>query len=249
MTMLPALAGAGILLLGACADTGGGTAGDTDAPTAPDTTSSPSPTEDDDEDDDTVASGDAGCVEGEWDGDLEAIERQTLEALDVGEFQADPDVTVTGEHVIEFDGSTMTTEYDDQVTEVVLMVDGGGTEQEVLLTVRLDGTVEGTYTVDGDTMSVTDLDVSGLESEVRAEVAGQQYDLPGTDALDRDSYAVDQRFAFDCNDDELRLTPLADGDLEDLADDATSSPDPTESPDATGSETRLDELTQVLTRR
>jgi hypothetical protein len=255
--MLPALAGVGILTLAACGATGDGTGTDPTATTTPDATGSPSPTQDDD-----ATAGGADCVEGEWDGDLEAAERRVVDSLDLGALEVEPEVSVSGESIVEFDGSMMTTEFQDQVTEVLLAVDGEQGDQEVMVTVRLDGTLEGTYTVSGDTLSVTDVDVSGLESEVTAELAGEEYDLPGVEALGSDSYAVDQEFTFECDDEELRLTPVADVDLEDggtaspdptESPDATTSPDPTESPDATTApdddETELDALTQVLTRR
>lgn len=245
--MLPALAG--MLALTACGATGAGTddATGTD-PAAPDTTASSSPTQGDEDDD--AAAGGADCLEGEWDGDLEAAEDRATGALDLGELQVEPEVSVSGTSVVAFDGSTMTTEFQDQVTEVLLAVDGEQGGQDVVVTVRLDGTVEGSYTVDGDTLSITDVDVSALESEVTAELGGEEYDLPGVEALGGDSYAVDQELTFECDDEELRLTPVADVDLEDGA---TASPDSTESPDATTDPdedaTELDALTQVLTRR
>jgi hypothetical protein len=248
--MLPALAGVGVLTLAACGATGG-TSGTDPTATTPDATTSPSPTQDDD----TGTAGGADCVEGEWDGDLEAAERRATDSLDLGEFEVEPDVSVSGDSIYTFDGSTMTTEFEDQVTEIVLAIDGEQDDQEIVVTVRLDGEVEGSYSVDGDTLAITDVDVSGLESEVTAELGGEEYDLPGVEALGSDSYAVDQEFTFACDDDELRLTPVADVDLED---DSTASPDPTDSPEATESpdattspddETELDALTQVLTRR
>lgn len=222
-TTLPALAGVGILTLAACGATGEGAGTDDPTATAPETTesASPSPTEDDD---DATASGGADCVEGEWDGDPEAAERQAVASLELGDYEIDPSVSVSGATVVEFDGSTMTHEFEDQVSEIVLLVEG----QEVMATLRLDGTLEGEYTIDGDTLSVTDVDVSGLESEVTAELAGAEYDLPGVEALGADRYAADQEFTFECTEDELRLTPVA------------SAMDDSE---------ELDDLTHVLTRR
>lgn len=244
--MLPALAG--MLALTACGATGAGTDDATGTDTAaPDATASSSPTEGDGDD---AAAGGADCLEGEWDGDLEAAEDRATGALDLGDLQVEPEVSVSGASVVAFDGSTMTTEFQDQVTEVLLAVDGEQGGQEIVVTVRLDGTVEGAYTVDGDTLSITDVDVSGLESEVTAELGGEEYDLPGVEALGGDSYAVDQELTFACDEEELRLTPVADVDL---GDDATSSPEPSGSPDATTDPdedgTELDALTQVLTRR
>lgn len=220
-TTLPALAGVGILMLAACGATDDGAGTDPTAAT-PDTTelTSPSPTQ---EEDGATAGGD-DCVEGEWDGDPEAAERQAVASLQLGEYEVDPEVSVSGSTVVTFDGSRMTHEFEDQVSEIVLMVEG----QEVMATLRLDGTLEGDYTTDGDTLAVTGVDVSGLESEVTAELAGAEYDLPGVEALGADRYAADQEFTFECTEDELRLTPVA------------SAMDESE---------ELDDLTHVLTRR
>ncbi len=257
--MLPAMAGVGILALGACTATEtGGTTTTTSPSSAPSPAASPT-----DDDDASASGGGAECVEGEWDGDLEAAERRAVQSLDLGEIEIEPEVDVSGDTVVTFDGSTMTTEFEDQVTEIVLAIDGEQDAQEIMVTVRLDGALEGTYTIEDDTLSVTDVDVSGLESEVTAELGGEEYDLPGVEALGGDSYAVDQEFTFTCDEEELRLTPVADVDL-----DASASPEPTESPDDDASgedssddespepsespdagETELDPLTQVLTRR
>jgi hypothetical protein len=238
--MLPAIAGVGILTLGACGATEDG-AGTNPTADAPAMTESPEPTptetdDSDDSDDSAMASGGADCIVGEWEGDIEAAERRAVDSLNLGEIAVDPEVSISGDTVIEFDGSTMITEFEDQMTEILLALDGTGGAQEVMVSVRLDGTTEGDYTVDGDRLSITGVDVSGLESEVTAELGGEAYDLPGTESLDRDSYAVDQEFTFTCDDEELRLTPVAPADLEE----GTAEP---------GDETEVDDATQVLTRR
>lgn len=227
---LPVMA-AGLLALTSCT----AVMEDTDSTASPGTggssptaspTSSPSPT----------ASADAECLEGEWEGDLRAAERSALQTLQLGELQVEPEVETSGESWVTFEDDTMTTEYREQSTTVTLTP--ADSDQELVATMTLDGTTTGSYTVEGDTLTVTDLDLSDLTTQNTAQLGGQEYELPGLEDVQADTLPVDTEFTFECSEDELRLTPVVD-----------DVPTPAQTEGAPGTEDVQDALTQVLTRR
>lgn len=230
---IPAVA-AGFLTLTAC--TTGGTTGtatpDVDEAT-PGTTTDASPTE-------TAADADGvgECLEGEWAGNLRIAERTTLGTLQVGDLEVEPEVETSGESLVTFDGSTMTTEYQDQTTTVSLSP--ADAEGELVITTTLNGSTSSSYTVEGETLTVDDVDVSDLTTENTADLGGTEYDLPGLEDTQAESFAVDTAFTVDCSEDELRLTPVVD---------EVPLPDETDAPDAPDEDDVEEALEMVLTRR
>lgn len=203
---LPAMA-VGALALTACSDGGAATSTPSpDAGTASPTEASPEPTQTES----TTATGGATaeCLEGEWEGDLRTAETSTLGTLQLGELEVEPEIESSGQSVLTFDGSEMTTEYQDQTTTVSLSPpDGGG---ELVVTTTLNGTTTGSYAVEDDALTVTEVDVSDLTTENTATLGGSEYELPGLEETQADTFAMDTRFTVDCSEDELRLTPVAD---------------------------------------
>lgn len=203
---IPAVA-VGLLTVASCtADTGTETdapspdTSETATPVATDPPSSPSPTAGD-----TGTTDAAQCLEGEWEGELWGAQDGALGTVGLGELQVEPEVATSGDSWVSFEDSTMTSQYEDRTTTVTLASEDA--LGEVVVTAVLDGTVTGTYTAEGDTLTVSQVDVSGLTAENRAELAGQDYDLPGLEGADLDTLAVDTTFTFECSQDELRLTP------------------------------------------
>jgi hypothetical protein len=239
-TGLP-LAVAGMFALTAC-----GNGGTTDtAPATPDTQESPDTGTDTDTDMDTDTGTDtdmrAGdeCVEGEWDADLEAAERRVVDSFALGDLQIEPEVDVTGETIVTFEGDEMTTEFNDQVTTLTLVLED---DEEISAEATLNGSTTATYMIEGDTLRIMDVDVSQLDSEVVAMLGDEEYDLPGVEALGADAQAVEAEFTYTCSDDELRLTPVVDEEVaENLeGDTGTDTGTGTDTDTGTGTDTGTD---------
>lgn len=163
------------------------------------------------------AQGGDECLQGDWEGDLRIAERE-LGTLEVGDVEVAPEVESSGTTIVSFANGTMTTEYDDQTTTVTFALDEA---QDVTATATLNGTTEGTYAIEGDTLTVTEIDISGLTADLTAELAGEEYELPGLEQV-QDTFAADASFTYECADDTLRLVPeteqLPDEELEDEVD-------------------------------
>lgn len=194
-----------VLVLGACS-------GDDDPATEPSAgTSTPAeetgePDEDTDEDsgEDTASEG-AGCVEGTWVTDSEAQAEQTTAALGMADLGAQ--ATVTGDTVTTIEGSSMTTEYRDQVVEVSWELEG----QEFRMVNSWSGTLTGTIEVSGDQVVVSDVDAGGLTMTYETYVNGELLDVPGLEDIPLTGFAAGGTSTYTCSGDELRLTPVVEG--------------------------------------
>ena len=147
----------GVLLLAACSGGGGEPTASPDDDVAEETTEPSEPPEDDD--DATAGSGGAACLEGDWEADVDVIEQNAVSAPGLDVFGAE--AVVTGTSMTSFDGSTMTTVYSDQKTEVSWALEG----QQVQTVAGYDGTITGAYTATDTELTITSIDTSGLTFE------------------------------------------------------------------------------------
>lgn len=196
------------LLLGACS--GGGDADDTGDDAEPtEAASTPADEETtepaDDEGDDEAASEGAGCVEGTWVSDPDAQAAQTTAALGMSDLGAQ--ATVTGDSLTTIDGSSMTTEYRDQVVEVSWDMEG----QEFRMVNSWAGTLTATIEVTADQVVISDVDSSALEMTYETFVNGELLEVPGLEDIPMSGFAAGGTSTYTCSGDELRLTPEVEG--------------------------------------
>lgn len=198
--LAPAL---GVLLLAACSGGGGEP---TVSPVGDVVDEAPEPSEEPEaEDDDAAGSGGAACLEGDWEADVEVIRENTVTAPGLAEFGAV--AVVTGTSTTSFDGSTMTTVYSDQQTELSWAIEG----QEFRTLTRYDGTLTGAYTATDGELTITSVDTSALTFESTTFANGAPIDLPGVNEAIEEALALGGTSSFSCTDDELRIQPIAAG--------------------------------------
>lgn len=193
------------LLLGGCS--GGGDEGGDEPSAEASTPADEATTEpaDDEGDGDAAASEGAACVEGTWVSDLEAQAEQTTAALGMSDLGAQ--ATVTGDAVTTIEGTSMTTEYRDQVLEVSWELEG----QEFRMVNSWSGTLTGTIEVTADQVVVSDVDSSGLQMVYETYVNGELLDVPGLEDIPLSGFAAGGTSTYTCSGDELRLTPVVEG--------------------------------------
>lgn len=196
------------LLLGGCS--GGDDAAD--EPTAEASTpaeeATTEPAEDAGEDagdDGATASEGAACVEGTWVSDPAAQAEQTTAALGMSDIGAQ--ASVTGDSITTIEGSTMTTEYRDQVVEVSWEMEG----QEFRMVNSWSGTLTGTVEVTADQVAVSGVDSSALQVSYETYVNGEQLEVPGLEDIPLSGFAAGGTSTYTCAGDELRLTPVVEG--------------------------------------
>ncbi|MBO1753043.1 hypothetical protein J4G33_14620 [Actinotalea sp. BY-33] len=194
--VLPAAVGALVLLAGC--------SGDTDSESTP-TGEATAPVEDPAETEGPATASRDDCLEGEWTSDLEAIREATLSAP--GMAALDPEVEVSGESSVTFADGVMTTEYDQQTTEVAMALQG----QEVISTSTYNGTMTASYAVADGTIEVTDVDMSGVQIDSATTVNGEAIEVPDLDDLDTRGVNLGVTSAYTCEGDELSLTPQVEG--------------------------------------
>lgn len=190
------------LLLGGCS--GGGDDADADEPSAEASTPTEEETTEpaDEETEDATASEGAACVEGTWVTDAEAQAEQTTAALGMSDIGAQ--ASVTGDSLTTIDGSSMTTEYRDQVVEVSWELEG----QEFRLVNSWSGTLTGTIEVAADQVVISGVDASGLQMTYETYVNGELLDVPGLEDIPLSGFAAGGTSTYTCAGDELRLTPV-----------------------------------------
>lgn len=196
LVLVPAL---GVLLLAACSGGGG-------EPTVSPDAMEESPESEPPEEDDTAAgSGGAACLEGEWEADLAVLEANSINAPGLAEFNAE--AVVTGASTTTFDGTTMTTVYNEQQTDLSWALEG----QEFRTVVAYDGTITGAYTATDGELTIPSPDVSGLTFESTTFVNGEAVELPGVIDAVEEGLALGGTSSYTCAGDELRIQPIAEG--------------------------------------
>ena len=194
--VLPAAVGALVLLAGC--------SGDADTATTP-TDEETAPVEEPAETEEPAAADGDDCLEGEWTADLEAIRDATLSAPGMAEL--DPEVEVSGESWVTFADGVMTTEYDQQNTEVAMAMEG----QEIVSTSTYDGTMTASYTAADGTLEVSDVDMSGVEIDSTTTLNGEALEVPDLDDLETTGMDLGVSSTYTCEGDELSLTPQVEG--------------------------------------
>ncbi|WP_250445219.1 hypothetical protein [Actinotalea sp. C106] len=195
--VLPAAVGALVLLAGCSGDT------DTETtPTDEETTPVEEPAETEEP---AAAAGGDDCFEGEWTADLEAMRDATLSAPGLAEL--DPEVEVSGESWVTYADGVMTTEYDQQTTELAMSLEG----QEIVSTSVYDGTMTASYTAADGTLDVTEVDMSGVEISTATTVNGEAIEVPDLKDLDTMGMDLGVSSTYTCDGDELSLTPQVEG--------------------------------------
>ncbi len=151
----------------------------------------------------------AECLVGTWVVDRQSVIDAAVASLALGA-GADytPEVTVTGDAYLSFaaDGS-MRTEYQQQKAELVIPVSG----QEIRSVGTMNGVLVGRYSVAGSDVTTSDLDASAVTYDLTGTIDGTPYDVGATATMTVDALEVDATSTFECNGDELRITPQAPG--------------------------------------
>lgn len=166
--------------------------------------------EDDGADDgEAQASGGVHCLHGAWEADKDAVVAAALAGPQMAGPQmagAEATANVTGSSRLAFDDGTFTTRYDAHATELVWTLEG----QEMSNTTVFDGEITGTWTATDTTLTLTDVDVSGLTLENRTVVAGEEIELD-PDGMVLEALAHGGTSTYECTEHELRLTPVVEG--------------------------------------
>lgn len=188
----------------------GGCSGDTpdEGPSATEGADEPTdeetePVEEDDSE--PAAGGGAACVEGSWVTDTEALAANTTSALGIAD--AGAVVTITGESVTTFAGTSITQEYTDQVTEVSWTMEG----QEFRMVTRFNGGLTGTATVTEDQITIADLDDSGLTVEYSTFLGGEEIAIPDLEETATAGFEMGGTSSYSCSGDEMQMTPVVEG--------------------------------------
>ena len=152
--------------------------------------------------------GDTACLNGSWLYSGEEFERTFVEMMGQAGGPEFGDISVTGNSVMTFDGSTLTQEYGPQ--EVTIDVDAGSMEMSMIMT--MSGSTTGDYTVDGDIITVSSVDMEDYGITTKVLVDGAE--MPGLEDLGLDDMLNDVggtaegTVRFGCVGDELTLVAL-----------------------------------------
>ncbi|WP_182112965.1 MULTISPECIES: hypothetical protein [unclassified Actinotalea] len=195
---------AALLTLTAC--TSGGDDPETAEPTASDeATEGGDEQPEDGADGDAAAAGGPDCLAGTWSVDVSSVGESMLSAPGMEELN--PQVEVTGTSTVTFDGSAMTTVYEDQVSSVTIELEGA----PVTTTTSYDGTLVAAYTATDTELTISDVDLSGLTVRNTSIVDGQETEIPGIESAEASGVPLGGVSTYECTDDELRLTPQVEG--------------------------------------
>ena len=203
-----------LLLLTACSsdattdegskDDRGASVDETDVPTTDD------PTKEAEVDDETGDAADAAsegpaCLVWTWEVDIDALRENTLGGPEMAGLGAE--ITVSGESWVVIDASTMNTEYRDQFTEVSMTLE----DQTIVSRTTYDGMSTSSYTATDTELTVSDVDISGLEIASTSIINGEELEVPGLEDADSMGTELGGVSTYTCNGDELRITPQVEG--------------------------------------
>jgi len=153
-----------------------------------------------------AGAGDTACLEGSWLYTGEEFARTFEEMMSQAGGPDIGDVSASGSSVMTYDGSTFTQVFGPQ--EMTISVDAGGMAMEMVMT--MSGTSTGSYTVDGDLMTIDDVDTSGYTMTSKVLVDGKDLDGIdlGLDDMIKDAGTTRGTVRFGCVGDELTLVPV-----------------------------------------
>ncbi|WP_199425225.1 hypothetical protein [Actinotalea solisilvae] len=202
LTAATPLALGALLALTGC--TGGGDAG---AEPTDGATSSAEPTAEEsaEPEEDAEASGGPDCLEGTWDSDLAAV-AESMSSMP-GFEEMNPTIEVTGTSTVTFDGTTMTTEYVDQVSSVTIEINGS----PMTTRTSMDGTLTAAYTATDTEITVSDVDLSGVTITNTSVVDGQETEVPGLESAEASGVPLGGTSTYTCTDERLEMTPQVEG--------------------------------------
>lgn len=200
----PLALGALLVLTGCTA--GGEEPGPTESAAGTETSESaePAPEETEDAEEGTASEG-AGCLDGTWNTDLTAV-ADAMKSVP-GFEELNPVIEVTGTSTVTFDGSTMTTEYVDQVSSVTIDVNGA----PMTTRTSMDGTLLATYAATDTEITVSDVDLSGVTITNTSIVDGQETEVPGLESAEASGIPLGGVSTYTCTDDRLELSPQVEG--------------------------------------
>lgn len=197
MRRTPALALAATTLLLTAACSSSEPPASADAPAAQTTSATPTSASEDAAPDLTT------CLVGTWEQDMTDARAQMDALMGAGD-EADVSFDGTGTMTFGADGSLSSTV--DSTTTMAGAVDGVA----VVLTAKVAGSTSGTWTVDGERMTIADLDMSGLTTDITTTADGVEVEIPGLDdSGDLSSVAAQappSETDVTCTDDELLLS-------------------------------------------
>ena len=175
-----------------------------DEPEADEPESEPEPQPSGDE---LAGAGDTACLAGTWLYSGEEFERTFVEMMSQAGGAPIGDISVDGDSTMTFDGSTLTQAYGPQ--EVTVDVDAGGMDMSMIMT--MSGRTTSSYSVEGDLITIDDIDTSDYEVTSRVLVDGEE--MPGLEDLGLDDTMSDVGTAegtvrFGCVGDELTLVAV-----------------------------------------
>ncbi len=150
----------------------------------------------------------AACLAGTWVLDRQSVIDATIASMGMPEGTSAPEITVTGDAVMTFgpDGA-LRTEYQQQLADMTIDIGG-----QVLRTVSsMDGVLVGTYTVSADTVTLSDLDASGVTADVTATIDDAPYDVGDAAAMSIAGLEVGGSMTATCSGDELQVVPTTPG--------------------------------------
>lgn len=182
--------------------------GATDTPTEPEA-SETTETEASETTEPAAGAGDAACLDGSWTYSAAEVEKTFAEMMsNVGSSPVN-DLTVTGDAVMTFDGSTITQVYDPQVWTIK----AGPETMNMEMVLTMAGSTVGQYTVEGDLIRVTEIDVTDYDVTTEVLVDGKPMDGLGDLGLDNlvgetGSGLPEGQVRFACAGDELSLTAI-----------------------------------------
>ena len=152
---------------------------------------------------DDTSSAAAACLEGTWEADIDSqVEAMRDMLADTGNVL---DVTVTGTSTTEYADGRVTTTYDDQI--VTTTMDLGG--QQLVSTTRYDGTTFASYTATDETVTLSDVDASGLVLEITNAVDGTEMDMGDYTSTLLTQMEAGGAFTYTCSGDTAVLVPSA----------------------------------------
>lgn len=177
---------------------------ETKAPATADPTKEAAADEDADDAADVTSEGPA-CLVGTWEVDIDALRENTLGGPEMAGLGAE--ITVSGESWVEIDASTMNTEYRDQLTEVSMTIE----DQTILSRTTYNGLSTSSYTATDTELTVSDVDISGLEIASTSIINGEELEVPGLGDAESLGIELGGASTYTCNGDELRITPQVEG--------------------------------------
>ncbi|TQL03253.1 hypothetical protein [Cellulomonas sp. SLBN-39] len=147
------------------------------------------------------------CVVGTWEQDMDAMSEQ-FEAM-FAPLAAETDgldISFDGTASAAFAKDGTVTSTTDSTIVMTSVIEG----TELVMTMVSGGTTTGTWVVEDDTITVGDVDASGLTMDVSTTLDGVETEIPGMDEMANADSLVGQlppaAAAVECTDDELVMT-------------------------------------------